>query len=402
MKPYFSATKTRGFSLVESAIALLVLGLMATLLLAYWKNTSQQQVTLVERDLLVRTENALVSYVQAKYRLPCPAASDDGLESCSGSANIGNLPWKTLGIADTRARQIRYGLYRNPNTDKSWLDVDLGAAKDRYRALVATVDSPPIAKLTLLGATNVLDFCTALNAATGLATDDGLLNTVDRNSLGADVEATRRNVAFALALPGLLDADGDGDRFDGHQHTQTASSPAFDIPSRPRSQTYDDEIRVMSFNGLFGQLACGQALSAADHVHINAENSAAIMRQGMLDYQEQMVLADLIVGAGVASATAGVFSAYAGLANAIAVTATATADAIVTYGATAGIIAAGVAAVVANSAAVAGAIATLAKGVAQKVVSEQQVTDVKKLTITAGDLYTDIQQNARNADAAGL
>lgn len=401
MKPFPLAAPQRGFSLVESAIALLVFGLMATLLLAYWKNTGQQQTAMVERDLLGRAETALVSYVQAQYRLPCPATSDDGLEACAGSANVGRLPWRTLGIADVRARNIRYGLYRNPKTD-AWDDADLGVAKDRFRALVATVDSPPTAQLTMLGNVNALDFCTALNTATALPVDATLLNTIEVNASGADIANSRHNVAFTLALPGLLDADGDGDRFDGHQHTQTATSPVFDVPSRPRNATYDDEVHAMSFTGLFGQLACGQALSAADHVHINAETSAAIMQQGMIDYQVQMELADLMAGAGVASATATIFSSYAGLANAIAITATATADAIVNYGATAGIIAVAVAAVITNTAATVTAIASLAKATAQKLASEGLVKDSKALTARSETLYLSVKQNARAADAAGL
>jgi len=401
MKPFSLAVPQRGFSLVESAIALLVLGLMATLLLAYWKNTGQQQTAMVERDLLGRAESALVSYVQAQYRLPCPATSDDGLEVCTGSANVGRLPWKTLGIADARARNIRYGLYRNSKTDV-WDDADLGVAKDRFRALVATVDSPPTAKLTLLANVNALDFCTALNTATALPVNASLLNTIEVNTSGTDIANSRHNVAFTLALPGLLDADGDGDRFDGHQHTQAATSPVFDAPSRPRSATYDDEVHAMSFTGLFGQLACGQALSAAGHVHINAETSAAIMQQGMIDYQVQMELADLMAGAGVASATATLFSSYAGLANAIAITATATADAIVTYGATTGIIAAAVAAVITNTAATATAIISLAKAAAQKLASEGLVKDSKALTARSETLYLSVKQNARAADAAGL
>lgn len=401
MKYRIAPSRQRGFSLVEGAIALLILGLLAGLLLAYGKNTLQTQTTLIERDLMSRAEDALTGYVQANFRLPCPAANNNGQEDCASNAPIGLLPWRTLGIADSRAGRIRYGLYRKAHDD-AWKDADLGTLRDRFQALVATVESPPTAALTTLGNSNSLDFCTALNRATTTATDSSLLHTVETAADGSPLDASRHNLAFALALPGALDTDGDGDAYDGQQHSQSKTNPVFDVPNRPRSHNYDDEVRTMSFDGLFGLLSCAQALAAVDHAHVNAATSAAIMQQAMLDYDEQMRLADDIAGAAVASATAGVFSAYAGLANSIAVSATAVADAIVTYGATSGIIAAGVAAVITNTAAVATAIATLAAASVQKDLSAGYIAKSQALSERAGDLFTDITKNAEDADKTGL
>ena len=63
-----------GFSLVETAIALLILGLLALAITAYWQSATQAKVKVVERELIARAQGAVVGFAFAKGRLPCPAA----------------------------------------------------------------------------------------------------------------------------------------------------------------------------------------------------------------------------------------------------------------------------------------------------------------------------------------
>ena len=393
----------RGFSLVETAVALLILGLLSTLLISYWKTSLQQQTTLVERDLLSRTETALIGFAQARARLPCPASNVNGQEDCSANHALGYLPWRTLGMANLKAGQIRYGLYRNASS-APWLDSDLGVRQDRFRPLLTT-GSPPQASPTLLGENNLLDFCTALNTAstvTAATTDPSKLNMIAVDAAGDEIAASRRHVAFALALPGLLDADNDGDHFDGHQHVQSNDAPVFDTPTRMRSLVYDDEVRILGFDDLFTRLACGPTLAAAGHVHFNAASMAAFMQQGLSDYEIQLQLNEMLAAAKVAAGTAGVLMASAGMANAIAVSATALAQAVLSYGATAGIIATGVAAVAAQTVAVATSVGTLAATVAAQVEASNRVSEVEPLVTQSASLAADVANNARTADRLGL
>ena len=115
-----------------------------------------------------------------------------------------------------------------------------------------------------------------------------------------------------------------------------------------------------------------------------------------------MKLADDIARAGVASATAGVASAVGGLANAVATAANGVADAILTFGATSGIIAAGVAAVVTNTANIAVTIATLAKAAVQKELSAKRLTETTQVKKDSKTLLTSIKENTRDADQAGF
>ena len=86
-----------GFSLLELVVAMAVTGLIGVSL---WKLipagtalvggiTAQQQ--------LAQSQETIEGFVVLNNRLPCPAMDDAGSEAC-GTATIGQLPWRTLGL----------------------------------------------------------------------------------------------------------------------------------------------------------------------------------------------------------------------------------------------------------------------------------------------------------------
>lgn len=388
-----------GFSLVETAIALLILGLLALAITAYWQSATQAKVKVAERDLLTRAQGAVVGFAFTKGRLPCPAAvGGTGLESCT-LGQVGELPWATLGLADAGAKQMKYGAYKKANATAS-LDNDLTAAKDRFRHLLP-VGSPPIAVPSLIGNNNGYDFCSALSvlgrAETQPAGDATYLSTAS-----PDGTTNVRNIAFALAMPGLLDADGDGNRFDGLQASQTAASPVFDGPTRIQTSVYDDKVVAVSATALFANLSCGLGFSAADHTHFNALNAARIIQKGMVDYAFLMTLNAKLAAAAIASGASGVASATSGVALAAAEIASTTADTIFTFGALAPAIALSIVAMAAAVAALALAVAAIVSSVIIKAESDQIVTDFGPYVTESRTLANSIEVNARAADAAGL
>ena len=154
-----------GLSLVEIGVVLLVLGVLSIGGVSYWRTAGQQRVTVAERDLLGRAEQAMLGFAHAQYRLPCPDINSDGIEDCgvAGSLNhVGGLPWLTLQLPEAAAAQLKYGIYRATNT-RAWLDTDLSVAKDRMRPLVPVASAGTVAAAELLlGSTNLLDFCASL------------------------------------------------------------------------------------------------------------------------------------------------------------------------------------------------------------------------------------------------
>jgi prepilin-type N-terminal cleavage/methylation domain-containing protein len=130
----------KGFSLIEMAIVLVILGMLLggmLMPLLSQREVSQRQAT--ERQLQ-EIRNAIIGFAQINNRLPCPAVSGtNGIENRIGIGlpNAGNciatptpvLPFQALGIqgtviggnlVDAWQRPIRYRL-TNPNPANNWI-----------------------------------------------------------------------------------------------------------------------------------------------------------------------------------------------------------------------------------------------------------------------------------------
>lgn len=390
--------RPQGFSLIESAVALAIMGVLVAGFLFFSVAAKRETLQLGERDLLVRADAALLAYASTNYRLPCPAAAPGGGESCAANLQKGYLPAGLLGLPDEQAKTIRYGVYRAPDAVNPRLDVDLAVAKDRYYPLT-TAGAPPVGAEISIAHTNAVDLCFAINSMRSTA------SVAAANAAGLQVldpGGASRNVAYALAMPGLLDGDGDGNLFDGQQ---VAAGFVFDAPQRPVSLTYDDQVRVAGFDSLFGELACGDALSSAGHAHFNSAAGAAMMAHAMTDYQVQLNLAVELAQADVAAAVAGNLGAIAGVAGAASALALAIAEAILSYGATSGFIALGAVAIAANAIGLVLSIAATAAAAIALTEAQNRASELEgtyHLVSNSATLASQIDSNARAADAAGL
>jgi prepilin-type N-terminal cleavage/methylation domain-containing protein len=110
--------KGRGFTLVELAVALVVIALvLGMLVVPLGTQVDQQRINDTQKQLNLISE-ALLGFAIANGRLPCPAsaaiastAAGAGVENKPGAAcalNEGVLPWATLGIAETDAWGRRF------------------------------------------------------------------------------------------------------------------------------------------------------------------------------------------------------------------------------------------------------------------------------------------------------
>ncbi len=102
-----------GFSLLEMAIVLAIVGLLLAGLLPTLAGQVEQQRRSETRKQIDEIKEALTGYAIVNGRLPCPAngtlasgSSNAGVADCSLS--VGVTPWVTLGIGETDAWGRRY------------------------------------------------------------------------------------------------------------------------------------------------------------------------------------------------------------------------------------------------------------------------------------------------------
>ena len=113
-----------GFTLIELAVVLCILALLAGGLLMPLSAEVEQQKLRATREGLENIRQALLGHALLYGILPCPASTSDpasadygvAVTSCSTAPSTeGYLPWKTLGTAETDAWDApwRYRVDRN-------------------------------------------------------------------------------------------------------------------------------------------------------------------------------------------------------------------------------------------------------------------------------------------------
>jgi prepilin-type N-terminal cleavage/methylation domain-containing protein len=113
----------RGFSLVEMAIVLTIVGILLAGLLPTISSQIEQARRSETRKQMAEIQQALMGFAIINGRFPCPTTNTDpananyGLETspCSTAPTAeGILPWKTLGVTETDAWGSRRGIASDP------------------------------------------------------------------------------------------------------------------------------------------------------------------------------------------------------------------------------------------------------------------------------------------------
>jgi type II secretory pathway pseudopilin PulG len=216
-----------GFSLLESALVLLILGVATLVLAGSFDNTAAGTERDAARSHGQIMQNALRSFALAHGRLPCPdtVAIDTGTSgwetfsagACATPTGTGMLPYKSLGL-DIPDRRLRaaYGVYLESTST-------LNVANLISKLNTAGTITPP---------TNTILYLTGDNQTLGS------VNCTDN---------VRINPAFVLVVP-LRDRDQAGNEFDGiHNAFATGSSRCASAPGTPMTAQVDDVVVAESF-----------------------------------------------------------------------------------------------------------------------------------------------------------
>lgn len=107
-----------GFTLIEIAVVLMIIGLLIGGLIPTLSSQMESQRTNETRKSLAEIQNALVGFAVANGRLPCPAdpaiatgqagAGTERTPPCVNGNSTGVLPWATLGVNETDSWGNRY------------------------------------------------------------------------------------------------------------------------------------------------------------------------------------------------------------------------------------------------------------------------------------------------------
>lgn len=226
----------QGFSLVEIAIVLVIVGLMIGGLLVPLSAQLEQRRISDTQKTLEEAKEALNGYAVRYGHLPCPAISaSNGLEdrrgaACANNRRDGFLPWATLGVQknDSWNHLLRYSV--TPGFSNSAAPFGLSTPRD---ISVVTRD-----------AGGTLQQLTALRDVPALVMSHG------KNGFGATSDQGVRSAA----------------QVDGNLDERNNAGGAVTFISRPASGfgtpggEFDDQVAWVSPNILFNRMVAAQRL----------------------------------------------------------------------------------------------------------------------------------------------
>lgn len=222
--------KNSGFTLVELAIVLVIIGIMASasavVYLGLLRNAGGTQAVDAQ---LANLSGSVLAFVKKNNRLPCPDTSGNGFEGviagvCPVGIDRGWLPYISLGLSQpTNEARAIYGVHRNP----------------------------PLADLTTLVDIPSLSFASSLPVNSGFiyfTGDGGANNGAENCALNVQV-----NPAFIILAAGE-NRNGSGDATDGVNAGLPSIGKCFSAPSRGVDTNFDDRTIAVSFYALMAEL----------------------------------------------------------------------------------------------------------------------------------------------------
>lgn len=259
--------KQQGVTLVEIALALLLIGLLTTGALTF--NGVFRQLTKAEetKEQLSQIKMGLMSYLKVNHYLPCPDTNSDGLEDRRISLGVsvcqsrqGTLPYQTLSVTDKDAWGSPFYYRVNPRTEQNQRINDLceTASIFGYSGARVKPDSSALCEK------NGVFYCDKCGDVCGGACD---YNT--------DVRQNDAPPYFSLHTP-----PKGAENADGYKNMRVLNEQGAEFENAI-------VVMVVSFgsNGTQTWLDCEQATTAASPERANCDNdSAGVFQIDTSDY----------------------------------------------------------------------------------------------------------------------
>lgn len=270
--PRAAARRSRGFGLLQVLLMISVVAGLAAIGYLQWRERSAVDSSRQERQALAQADQAIIAFATVARRLPCPDVNRDGEEDCGVPADQkGWLPTVTLRLAGADpgvdVGQLRYMVQRQGGSNDlslitdSWRPLEYGGTPANFSQM-RTYSQPALFTLT--------DLCQRIEAAR-VAPLAATLASVN----SAPVRAT----AYALAHPGINDADGNGDLFDGANDGSAANANRMEDPSRRPGlgpNSYNDLVLERSFASLLAAFHCRPLIDSINTVALGHDVSVHV------------------------------------------------------------------------------------------------------------------------------
>lgn len=194
-----------GFSLIELAIGLVIMGLIAVGVISSLSAQAEQRRMLQTREMLIEVRNSLMAFVTTQGRLPCPAtllsngqesiaSNTGGIITCSSES--GFVPGVSLGLAELDARGLK---------NDAWDDGPAGNSPRTLRYAVTNLQAPVANALTSPGLGAPASSTRRLDVQTSIAANQALFICKSANAIAATgnrclstANTLSTNAAFAV------------------------------------------------------------------------------------------------------------------------------------------------------------------------------------------------------------
>ncbi|MDP4077919.1 hypothetical protein [Acidovorax sp. A1169] len=267
-----AAHRSRGFGLLQVLLMISVVAGLAAIGYLQWRERSAVDSSRQERQALAQADQAIIAFATVERRLPCPDVNRDGEEDCGAPADQkGWLPSVTLRLAGADpgvdVGQLRYLVQRQGGTNDlslltdAWRPLEYGGTPANFSQM-RTYSQPALFTLT--------DLCQRIETARG---------TPMAATLASVNSAPARATAYALAHPGINDADGNGDVFDGANDNRAANANWLEDPARRPGlgpNSYNDLVLERSFASLLTAFHCRPLIDSINTVALGHDVSVHV------------------------------------------------------------------------------------------------------------------------------
>jgi prepilin-type N-terminal cleavage/methylation domain-containing protein len=234
---WFAIRSASGYTLVEIAIVVTIIGLIAALSIGTYSGALGNSDIKTASATGENIAGAILAFARLNNRLPCPDINGDGREgdaagACPAGREVGFIPYETLGLNNppTIERGV-YGVYRNAGIAADLVVPSVTLTRSNFKRAIAAGSIPAVTAAHV--------FITGNNASTG----------------AENCTSTRVfHPAFVVIIPGA-DRDGNGNNLDGIHAGLPGTGLCIASPDRVPNTVFDDRVVSTGFTTLLGLIS---------------------------------------------------------------------------------------------------------------------------------------------------